>query len=74
MDWRPRISYGRLGQRLLFTLFALAVMGGLLIEALRNAAPVPAPIYHRRTNRGKRPIPSELNCDRLAAWPCADGN
>jgi hypothetical protein len=55
-------------------LFALAVMGGLLIEALRNAAPVPAPIYHRRTNRGKRPIPSELNCDRLAAWPCADGN
>jgi hypothetical protein len=74
MGWRTRRSYQRFGQRLLFLLFALAVVGGLFVEALRSAAPVPAPIYHRRSSRGRRATPSEVNCTRLASGTCANGS
>jgi hypothetical protein len=67
------MSSEKLWQRLIFALFALAVLGGLFVEALRNAAPLPTPVYHRRTSRGRRPVPSEPSCDRLAAGPCAGG-
>lgn len=74
MGWRTRMSSERWGQRLVFALFALAVLGGLFVEALRNAAPLPAPGYHRRPGRGKRQETSEQNCYRLEAGSCAGGS